>query len=87
MDTHVAEQPAACELVDPKQAGIVRVATPAVATRSSDGENATPAAPALTGERRMRTMRRVATFHTTVLGALPVTASRRPSWLKASETT
>ena len=61
--------------------------TPEVATSSSSGEKATPAAPALTGERRIRTIFFVATFQMTVFGAFPVTASSRPSWLKASETT
>ena len=35
----------------------------------------------------MRTILRVATFQTTVFGALPVAATRRPSWLHASEST
>src|SRR5439155_20417616 len=60
---------------------------PEVATSSSSGEKATPAAPALTGERRIRTIFFVATFQMTVFGAFPVTASSLPSWLKASETT
>jgi hypothetical protein len=65
---------------------LVGVPTPEVASSRSSGEKA-PAAPALTGERRIRAIFRVATFQTSVFGAFPVTASSRPSWLKASETT
>ena len=59
--------------------------TPAVATRRSSGEMATPVAPPPPAGPRRRTILREATFQTTVWGKLPVATSRRPSWLNTSE--